>query len=227
MDEYSNAHPHISFIEKNETFNFSSICNYGVANACGEYVVLLNNDIQIKSADWLKCLLEHAQRKDVGAVGGKLFFADGRIQHAGVVAGMHGVAGHSHQYFAPDDIGYFGSLMLTREVSAVTGAMLMVSRAKYLQVSGLDADNLAVAFSDVDLCLKLLSAGYRNIFTPYAQAIHFESASRGYEDTPEKLLRLQREQRFFVNKWQDFLAEGDKYFNPNFDLDCYDYSLKL
>lgn len=178
MDEYSNAHPHISFIEKNETFNFSSICNYGVANACGEYVVLLNNDIQIKSADWLKCLLEHAQRKDVGAVGGKLFFADGRIQHAGVVAGMHGVAGHSHQYFAADDIGYFGSLMLTREVSAVTGAMLMVSRAKYLQVSGLDAANLAVAFSDVDLCFKLLSAGYRNIFTPYAQAVHFESASR-------------------------------------------------
>jgi GT2 family glycosyltransferase len=227
MSEYSNAYSNIRFIEKNEAFNFSSICNFGVANSTGEYVILLNNDIQIKSYDWIKCLLEHAQRDDVGAVGGKLYFADGRIQHAGIVAGMHGVAGHSHQYFAADDNGYFGGLMLTREVSAVTGAMLMVSRAKYHLVSGLDANNLAVAYSDVDLCFKLLNAGYRNIFTPYAQAVHFESASRGYEDTPEKLARLQREQGFFINKWRDFLTEGDRYFNPNFDLACYDYSLKL
>ena len=227
MKSYQAQHANIQFVEKNVPFNFSLLCNYGVKESNGEYVLLLNNDIEVRSEDWLECLLEHAQRDEIGAVGGKLFFPDGRIQHAGVVAGMFGAAGHSHLYFAADNIGYYGSLMVTRNVSAVTGAMLMVSRQKYDEVAGLDEENLAVAYNDVDLCLKLLDKGYRNIITPFCHAVHYESASRGYEDNPEKLARLEKEKAFFVNKWQTFLENGDPYFNPNFDLDEFDLSIQL
>ena len=227
MQDYQARHPNIRFVEKNEPFNFSQLCNYGVSESTGDYVLLLNNDIEIRSEDWLERLLEHAQRDEIGAVGGKLFFPDGRIQHAGVVAGMHGAAGHSHIFFAPDDIGYYGGLMVTRNVSAITGAMLMVSRAKYDEVGGLDETNLAVAYNDIDLCLKLMGAGYRNIVTPFCQAVHYESASRGYEDNPQKLARLEKEKHYFLNKWREFLEQGDPCFNPNFDLDCFDYTLKL
>lgn len=227
MRHYQEEHEQVRFVEKNVPFNFSEICNYGVAQSDGDYVLLLNNDIEVRSEDWLERLLEHAQRKEIGAVGGKLFFPDGRIQHAGVVAGMHGAAGHSAQYFAADDIGYYGSLMVTRNVSAVTGAMLMVSREKYLEVGGLDEENLAVAYNDVDFCLKLLDAGYRNIFTPFVHAVHAESASRGYEDNPEKIARLEKERDYFLGRWQVLLDHGDTYFNPNFDLDHFDFSIKI
>ena len=227
MQQYQQQYENVRFVEKNVPFNFSQVCNYGVEQSDGEYLLLLNNDIEIRSEDWLERLLEHAQRAEIGAVGGKLFFPDGRIQHAGVVAGMHGAAGHSAQYFAADDIGYYGSLMVTRNVSAVTGAMLMVSREKYLQVGGLDEENLAVAYNDVDFCLKLLEAGYLNIFTPFVHAVHAESASRGYEDNPEKIARLTKERNYFLNRWKDRLEQGDQFFNPNFDLDCFDFSIKL
>ena len=227
MSQYSEQNPNIKFIELNESFNFSKLCNFGVSQSSGEYVLLLNNDIEIISDDWLERLLEHAQRKEIGAVGGKLYFPDGRIQHAGVVIGMHGAAGHSHLFFSANDIGYYGSLMVTRNVSAVTGAMLMVSREKYDEVEGLDENNLAVAYNDVDLCLKLLDQGYRNIFTPFCQATHYESASRGYEDDPIKQMRFEKERNFFLGKWQDFLQQGDPSFNPNFDLSRHDFSIKL
>ena len=227
MQAYQTKYDNIRFVEKNVPFNFSLLCNHGVSESSGDYVLLLNNDIEIRSPDWIERLLEHAQRDEIGAVGGKLFFPDGRIQHAGVVAGMHGAAGHSHLYFSPDDIGYYGSLMITRNVSAVTGAMLLVSRKKYEEVDGLDEDNLAVAYNDVDLCLKLLDKGYRNVITAFCHAVHYESASRGYEDNPEKLARLEKEKSHFVTKWQDFLDQGDPCFNPNFDLDCFDFTIKL
>ncbi|NND81897.1 MAG: glycosyltransferase [Gammaproteobacteria bacterium] len=227
MAELQAQHSNVRFVEHNIPFNFSAICNYGVIQSEGDYVLLLNNDIEIRSDDWLIRLIEHAQRKDVGAVGGKLFFPDGRIQHAGVVAGMFGAAGHSHLYFAADDIGYYGSLMVTRDVSAVTGAMLMVSRAKYDEVGGLDEKNLAVAYNDVDLCLSLQAAGYRNIYTAFVHAVHYESASRGYEDNEEKLARLQKEKDFFVDKWSDLLRRGDPCFNPNFDLNHFDFKINL
>jgi len=228
MAEFSDQHDNIRFVEKNQPFNFSQLCNYGVLQSSGEFVLLLNNDIEVISEDWLERLIEHAQRKDVGAVGGKLFFPDGRVQHAGVVAGMHGAAGHSHLFFSSTDIGYYGSLMVTRNVSAVTGAMLMVSRAKFDQVGGLDEANLAIAYNDVDLCLKLLDAGLRNIFTPFCQATHHESASRGYEhEDPIRRARFEKERTFFLNKWQAFLDKGDPCFNPNFDLAHHDFKIKI
>ena len=227
MQRYQTEYDNIRFVDKNVPFNFSQLCNYGVSESNGDYVLLLNNDIEVRSTDWLERLLEHAQRDDVGAVGGKLFFPDGRIQHAGVVVGMHEAAGHSHLYFSGDSIGYYGSLMITRDVSAVTGAMLMVSRKKYDEVSGLDEQNLAVAYNDVDLCLKLVDKGYRNIFTPFVHAVHYESASRGYEDNPEKIARLEKERNHFVSKWQSYIDGGDPCFNPNFDLDNFDFKIKL
>ncbi|MBT8114007.1 MAG: glycosyltransferase family 2 protein, partial [Arenicella sp.] len=227
MAELQSQYDNLRFVEKNIPFNFSALCNFGVAESDGDFILLLNNDIKIRTDDWLTRLVEQAQRKDVGAVGAKLFFPDGRIQHAGVVVGMFEAAGHSHLYFAADDIGYYGSLMVTRDVSAVTGALLMVSRAKFEEVGGLDEENLAVAYNDVDFCLKLVDAGYRNIYTPFVHAIHYESASRGYEDDPEKAARLKTERDYFCSKWERFLAAGDPCFNPNFDLNHFDFKIKL
>jgi GT2 family glycosyltransferase len=214
-------------VEKNIPFNFSAICNYGVEQSNGEYIVLLNNDIEIERGDWLERLLEHAQRGDVGAVGGKLLYPDGRIQHAGIVVGMVGAAGHPHKFFPDNHIGYHGRLHMVYNVSAVTGAMMMVRKDKYSEVGGLDEDNLAVAYNDVDLCLKLLDKGYLNIFTPHARAIHHESVSRGYEDTEEKLARLKSEQQYFLTKWADFLQAGDPYYNPNLSLENERFSLRF
>jgi GT2 family glycosyltransferase len=140
---------------------------------------------------------------------------------------MHGAAGHLGLYFAADDIGYYGSLVVTRNVSAVTGAMLMVARKKYDAVQGLDQQNLAVSYNDVDLCLKLVSQGLTNVFTPFVHAVHHESASRGYEDNPEKLARLEKERTFFLAKWHDFIQKGDPCFNENFDLGAHDYKIKV
>ena len=227
MEHFSQADSRVRFVEKNVPFNFSEVCNFGVEQASGEYVILLNNDIEIISPDWIERMLEHAQRESIGAVGGKLLYPDGRIQHAGVVVGMVGAAGHPHKFFPDNHIGYHGRLHLVYNVSAVTGAMMMVKTDKYKQVGGLDEDNLAVAYNDIDLCLKLMDAGYTNLFTPHAKATHHESISRGYEDTDEKMQRLLKEQRFFLNKWADFLENGDPYYNPNLSLKNERFSLKF
>ena len=227
MKHYTELDSRIRFIEKNVPFNFSAICNYGAKQAKGEYILLLNNDIEIISPDWIERLLEHAQRDEIGAVGGKLLYPDGRIQHAGVVTGMVGAAGHPHKFFPDNHIGYHGRLHMVYNVSAVTGAMLMVSKDKFDEVNGLDEDNLAVAYNDIDLCLKLLSKGYRNIFTPHSKATHHESISRGYEDTDEKLQRLLGEQAHFLATWKQFLEAGDPYYNPNLSLKNERFSLRF
>lgn len=227
MAQYAARDPRIRFVERNVPFNFSAICNYGAQQANGEYLLLLNNDIEVISPDWIERLLEHAQRDRVGAVGGKLLFPDGTIQHAGVVAGMVGAAGHPHKFFPDNHIGYHGRLQMVYNVSAITGAMLMVKAEKYQQVGGLDEDNLAVAYNDVDFCLKLLDHGYLNVFTPHAKATHHESISRGYEDTDEKLQRLLKEQRHFLDTWSDFLAKGDPFYNPNLSLKNERFSLNF
>ena len=218
MSHFSALDQRIRFVEHNVPFNFSDICNYGVSQAEGEYLVLLNNDIEILSPDWIQDMLQHAQREHVGAVGSKLIFPDGRIQHAGVVAGMVGAAGHPHKFFPEEHIGYNGRLHMVSNVSAVTGAMLMVSKEKYQQVGGLDSENLAVAYNDIDFCLKLIDQGYLNVFTPYARAIHHESISRGYEDTDEKMQRLLKEQSHFLTRWDNYLSKGDPFYNPNMSL---------
>lgn len=227
MAFFADADPRIRFVEHNVPFNFSGICNYGVSQAKGDYIVLLNNDVEIITPDWIENMLQHAQRDNIGAVGCKLLFPDGRIQHAGIVAGMVGAAGHPHKLFPESHIGYHGRLHMVSNVSAVTGAMMMMSKTKFDEVGGLDADKLAVAYNDVDLCLKLIDKGYFNVFTPYAKAIHHESVSRGYEDTDEKMQRLLKEQRHFLDRWQSFLEKGDPFYNPNLSLKNERFSLNF
>ena len=187
----------------------------------------LTTTLKILSPDWIERLLEHAQRPEVGAVGGKLLYPDGRIQHAGVVAGMVGAAGHPHKFFPDNHIGYHGRLHMVYNVSAVTGAMMMLAKDKFQQVGGLDEENLAIAYNDIDLCLKLLDKGYLNVFSPHCKATHYESVSRGYEDSPEKLARLKREQNHFLTTWKEFLAAGDPYYNPNLSLKNERFSLNF
>ena len=227
MQHFTALDSRVRFVEKNIPFNFSAICNYGVKQAKGEYVILLNNDIEIISPDWIEQMLQNAQRPEVGAVGGKLLYPDGRIQHAGVVAGMVGAAGHPHKFFPDNHIGYHGRLHMAYNVSAVTGAMMMMNTAKFKDVGGFDEENLAVAYNDIDLCLKLIKKGYYNLFTPHAKATHHESISRGYEDTDEKMQRLLKEQNHFLTTWADFLESGDPFYNPNLSLKNERFSMKF
>lgn len=208
-------------------FNYSKINNTGVREAKGEYLILLNNDIKIISPNWIEEMLMHAQRKEVGAVGAKLFYPDNTIQHAGIVLGLgaHRSAGHTHYGMPKENLGYMGRLCYTQNVTAVTGACLMVKKSRYEEVGGLDED-FKVALNDVDFCLKLRKKGYLNIFTPFAEAFHFESKSRGFEDSKAKRERYIEECNNFKKKWSRELEAGDPYYNPNFSLDYSDYSLR-
>ena len=209
-------------------FNYSAINNLGVSQASGEYVLLLNNDTEVISVNWLEELLMYAQREDVGAVGGKLYYADKTIQHAGVVIGLgaHRTAGHTHYKQPRQNLGYMGRLCYAQNVSAVTGACLMVKKKVYEAAGGLD-ESFAVSLNDVDFCLKLREKGLLNVFTPFAELYHYESASRGLDDTGEKAERYNAESAHFREKWKKALAAGDPYYNPNFSLDRSDFSLKV
>lgn len=209
-------------------FNYSRINNLGVAAAKGEYVLLLNNDTQVISINWIEELLMYAQRPDVAASGGKLYYPDKTIQHAGIVIGLgaHRTAGHTHYKQRRENLGYMGRLCYAQNVSAVTGACLMVKKSLYEKVGGLD-ESFAVSLNDVDLCLKLREAGYLNVFTPFAELYHYESASRGADDAGEKAQRYNEESARFRQKWAAVLEKGDPYYNPNFTLDRSDYSLKV
>lgn len=211
-----------------ETFNYARINNFGAAAANGQYLLLLNNDTQVISVNWMEELLMYAQRADVGAVGGKLYYPDKTIQHAGIVVGLgaHRTAGHTHYKQRRENLGYMGRLCYAQNVSAVTGACLMVKKKIYDAAGGLD-ESFAVSLNDVDLCLKIREAGYLNVFTPFAELYHFESASRGADDTGEKAARYNEEAARFRAKWKTFLEKGDPYYNPNFTLDRSDYSLKV
>lgn len=222
--------PLVKIIEYKGEFNYSKICNLGVTNSDGDYVLLLNNDTEVISRNFIEELLMYAQRPDVGAVGAKLYYPDYSIQHAGIVLGLgaHRTAGHTHYGLSKDNLGYMGRLCYAQNVSAVTGACLMVSRADFDRVSGLD-ENLAVALNDVDLCLKLKELGRLNVFTPFAELFHYESISRG-SDIDEKNAanseRYNKECEIFKAKWKEVLEKGDPYYNPNFSLDHSNYTLK-
>ncbi len=205
-------------------FNYSAINNYAVNFISGKIIGLLNNDIEVISPNWLSVMVSHAIRQEIGCVGAKLFYSDGRIQHAGVILGIGGVAGHSHKKSNCNDPGYFRRLQLTQNLSAVTAACLVVRREVYNLVGGFDEDNLKIAFNDVDLCLKVREAGYRNVWTPYAELYHHESASRGYEDTPEKQSRFQKEVNHMIIRWGEILSK-DPYYNPNLTLEKEDFSI--
>jgi O-antigen biosynthesis protein len=202
-------------------FNYSAINNFGVQEATGEVVVLLNNDIDVIDGGWLREMVSFAVRLDVGAVGAKLLYPDGRIQHAGVVLGVGthadgpGVAGHFGHFEAGDALGYFGQFVLARELSAVTGACLAMRKEVYVSIGGLDAEHLPVSFNDVDLCLRIRSHGLRIVWTPFALLHHLESASRGHDESPEQIERAAREASVMRDRWGPAL-DADPFYNPNF-----------
>ena len=224
LKKYAN----IKVVKFEGEFNYSAVNNLGVKHADGDYILLLNNDTQVISVNWIEELLMFAQRNDVGAVGAKLYYGDKTVQHAGVVLqmGAHRTAGHVHCRQGRDSIGYMGKLCYAQNVSAVTAACLLVSKAKYDEVGGLD-ENFRVALNDVDFCLKLREKGYLNIFTPYSELYHYESISRGSDLEGPTMARLDKEAEDFKAKWKGIFDKGDPYYNPNFSLDANDYSLKM
>ncbi|MFT7685401.1 MAG: glycosyltransferase involved in cell wall biosynthesis [Candidatus Azotimanducaceae bacterium] len=203
----------VQVIHYNFPFNFSGINNYGASFAKGEVIGLVNNDIEIISPNWLSEMVSHAIRPDIGCVGAKLYFENDAVQHGGVITGLGGVAGHSHKYADRKDAGYFCRLKLVQNMSAVTAAALLIRREVFLQVGGLD-EALGVAFNDVDFCLKVDKAGYRNLWTPYAELYHYESVSRGSDERGEKKIRFDRETTYMKMKWGQRLLE-DPYYNEN------------
>lgn len=208
---------------KGGDFNFSSVCNFGAAAAGGDYLVFMNNDVQVKDG-WLMELLSVCQRPEVGAAGPRLCFPDGKIQSAGIVVGIGGVAGSLFTGMPGNFGGYLHKASLLQDLSAVTAALMIVKREAFVRAGGFE-EKLAVAFNDVDFCLKLRKLGYLVVFDPFAEAVHHESASRGDEYTREKADRYRREAAFLKERWKDLYRQGDPYYDPNLSLKRWDYSL--
>jgi glycosyltransferase involved in cell wall biosynthesis len=208
----------IQLLSDHSPFNYSALNNRAVQHANGEFICLLNNDIEIIDPGWLEELVVHALRPQVGAVGAKLLYPNRTIQHGGVLLGIGGVAGHAHHGLYEDDHGYFSRAQLSQEVSAVTAACLLVSKHNYQAAGGLNEVNLKVAFNDVDLCLKLIKMGLRNIYAPHATLLHHESVTRGYEDTAAKKARFKAEAVWMQERWGNALLH-DPAYNPNLVLD--------
>ena len=206
-------------------FNYSKIINFGVKNSSGEYIVQLNNDTELLTPNWLQEMLMFAQREDVGAVGVELFYPDKTIQHAGIIVGIGGVAGHVFKNIPHNMHGYFSKDAMIQNLSAVTAACMMAPKAIYDEVGYMD-EKFKVAFNDVDFCLKIREKGKLIVYNPYVQFIHYESKSRGFEDTPEKQARFKNEIDRFYEKWQSFLDKGDPYYNINLRLDNDQYAIR-
>ena len=201
-----------------KVFNYSAIINFGVRNCTGDYVIQLNNDTELLTPNWLQEMLGFAQREDVGAVGVKMYYPDRTIQHAGIIVGIGGVAGHVFKNIPKNLHGYFSKDAMIQNLSAVTAACIMTPRKIYDDVGYMD-EEFKVAFNDVDFCLKIRETGKLIVYTPYVEFIHYESKSRGYEDTVEKQQRFKGEIDRFYSKWQGFLDKGDPYYNINLRLD--------
>lgn len=197
-------------------YNFSSINNFAIRHADGSFVCMLNNDTEVIEGDWLTEMMRYAVKPNVGAVGAKLLYPDGSIQHAGVIIGIGDAAGHAHRFLPGDNCGYFAMAHISQYVSAVTAACLVVSKDKFLAVGGLDEEHLAVAFNDVDFCLKLQSAGWRNVYVPHAVLTHHESKSRGNDLAPAQVSRYRRELTVLQDRWGTRTAR-DPLHNPNLD----------
>ena len=209
----------------NEGFNYSAINNFGAAKARGEYLLFLNNDTQMTDPDLIAELVGPCLRPEVGAVGARLFYEDGTIQHAGVIIGYGGIAGHAFQGMGGAENGYFSRIICQSDLSAVTAACMLVKRSAFEKAGGFDPV-LAVAFNDIDLCLKLRREGYLIVYNPFAVMNHYESKSRGMEDTPGKIARFNKEADVLLRRWADILKNGDPYYNPNLSLDRVDFGLK-
>ena len=213
----------IKVIEYDIPFNYSKINNYAVFHSRGDILIFMNNDIEIISENWLCEMIQHNLRDEIGVVGAKLYYENDTIQHGGVILGIGGVAGHAHKYFSKGEDGYFGRLKLIQNYSAVTGALMSVRKEVFEEVGGFE-EKLAVAFNDIDFCLKVKEKGYRNLWTPYVEAYHYESISRGKEDSAEKIERFNKEIKYMKSKWNDLLL-SDKYYNPNLTLTREDFSI--
>ncbi|WP_137222056.1 glycosyltransferase [Shewanella sp. MEBiC00475] len=218
-------HPKIRVINYDKAFNYSAINNFAAKHAKGDVLALVNNDIEVISPNWLQDMVSHVLREDIGCVGAKLLFSDDRIQHAGVVMGYGGGAGHAHKYFPADHYGYMNRLIATHNYSAVTAACLLITAKDFWDVGGLNEQDLAIAFNDVDLCLKVLQLGRRNLYCAESVLYHHESVSRGHEDTPEKVLRFKGELSYLQSNWQHVIC-ADPAYNPNLTLRRENFGIK-
>jgi glycosyltransferase involved in cell wall biosynthesis len=216
--------PRVRVVRYSGPFNFSAINNFGVEHCKGSIVGLINNDIEVISSDWLHHMVGHAVRPQIGCVGAKLYYPNDTVQHGGVISGIGGVAGHGHKSFYRAHLGYFGRLSLSQCTTAVTAACLLIRKDTYKAVGGLNSKDLAVAFNDVEFCLRVRQAGFNNIWTPFAELYHHESLSRGYEDTVEKKLRFAKEVAYMQSVWAKELI-ADPYYNPNLTIAHEDFSL--
>ncbi len=217
--------PKVQVVYWKQDFNYSAINNYGASFATGDYFLLLNNDTEIINADCIEELLGYCMRPDVGAVGARLYYEDDTIQHAGCVIGFGGIAGHCFVQQPRGYTGYCHRIICAQDYSAVTAACMMVKRKAFEEVGGL-FEELKVAFNDIDFCLRLQKAGYLVVYNPYAELYHYESKSRGLEDTPQKVARFHSEIKTFEKRWPEILRDGDPYYNPNLTLESQDFSLR-
>jgi GT2 family glycosyltransferase len=217
-------HDKITVLRYPYPFNYSAINNFAAKKAKGEIIGLINNDVEVITPEWLTEMVSHAQREDIGCVGAMLYFENDTIQHAGVILGIGGVAGHSHKYFQRNVPGYFSRLNIVQNLSAVTAACLLVRKKVFDEVNGLNEEDLTVAFNDVDFCLKVQAAGYRNLWTPYAELYHYESISRGIEDNPAKLARFNKEADYMKETWGTD-RKVDPFYSPNLTLTREDFSV--
>ncbi len=221
--KWADKEPKITVLRDDSPFNYSRLNNQAVWKSKATLVCLLNNDIEIITPDWLEEMAGIAMRDEIGCVGARLWYPNDTLQHGGVILGIGGIAGHSHKYWHKGDPGYFGRAISLQALSAVTAACLMIRRETYQQVNGLDED-MKVAFNDVDFCLRVREQGFRNVWTPFAEMYHHESASRGQEDNPEKIARFQAEIDFMKNRWGEKLTT-DYFYSPNLTLVHEDFSL--
>ena len=220
-----NAEERIRIIKDDRPFNFSALNNNAVGLARGEFIGLLNNDLEVISPEWLSEMVAIALQPGIGAVGAKLWYPDDTIQHAGIILGLGAdrVAGHAHYHLPKHQHGYFGRADLTSSFTAMSAACLVIRKSIYKDVGGLNEQDLQVAFNDVDFCLRIKEAGYHNVWTPYAELYHHESATRGYEDSPEKKARFAKEVQYMKQRWGDVLL-NDPAYSPNLTLDQEDFS---
>ena len=226
--ELEREHDNIRTVRYEGGFNYSAINNFAVKESRGEYLLFLNNDTKVITPDWIEELLTLAMRPDTGAVGARLLYENRHVQHAGIVLGLgeHRAAGHIFWNVDYDNIGYMGKMCYIQNVSAVTGACLMVSREHFDAVGGFNED-FKVCLNDVDICLKLRKEGLVNVFNPYCELYHYESKSRGHDEDPKRAERYNDEVRRFKDIWHDLLDRGDPYFNPNLSLDHSEYTVKV
>ena len=224
-EELQEKRKNVRVVTWKREFNFSAINNYGVTFAHGEYLLFLNNDVEVIEPDVIREMLGYARRDDVGIVGARLLYQDDTIQHAGVVIGFGGIAGHTFIGLHQAENSYFHRAMCAQDYSAVTAACMMSKRSLFDQVGGF-REELAVAFNDIDYCLKIRSLGKKVVYNPYALLYHYESKSRGLEDTPEKVERFNREVARFIGYWPEIVINGDPYYNPNLTLRKSNFALR-